>query len=114
MSDIDQLRSKMDQITLEMIKLLKGRIDVSKEIGEIKKNIGKEVRDETREEALRTKVVSLCKEIGLDDSLGTKFLNFLLNESVKVQSTDNLTHLSIFLKAKSSPAYLQEKTPLFL
>jgi len=101
MSDIDQLRSKMDQITLEMIKLLKGRIDVSKEIGEIKKNIGKEVRDETREEALRTKVVSLCKEIGLDDSLGTKFLNFLLNESVKVQSTDKLTHLSIFLKAKS-------------
>jgi len=101
MSDIDQLRSKIDQITLEMIKLLKDRIDVSKEIGEIKKNIGKQVRDETREETLRTKVISLCKEIGLDDSLGIKYLNFLLNESVKVQSTDKLTHLSIFLKAKS-------------
>ncbi|MDH3764341.1 MAG: pyridoxal phosphate-dependent aminotransferase, partial [Nitrosopumilus sp.] len=29
------------------------------------------------------------------------FLNFLLNESIKVQSTNKQTHLSIFLKAKS-------------
>jgi len=32
---------------------------------------------------------------------GTRFLNFLLNESIKVQSTNQQTHLSIFLKAKS-------------
>ncbi len=101
MSDIDQLRNKMDEITLEMIKLLKSRMQIAKEIGEIKKNLGKQITDESREENLRNKVVSLCNEVDLEESIGTKFLNFLLNESVKVQSTNKQTHLSIFLKAKS-------------
>jgi aspartate aminotransferase len=91
----------MDEITLEMIKLLKSRMEIAKEIGDIKKNLGKQITDESREENLRTKVVSLCKEVGLEESIGTRFLNFLLNESVKIQSVNKQTHLSIFLKAKS-------------
>ncbi|KAF6244841.1 aspartate aminotransferase [Nitrosopumilus sp. b2] len=90
----------MEEVTLEMIKLLKTRTDIAKKIGEVKKNIGKVVTDETREENLRTKVISVCQEIGLDEKIATKFLNFLLNESIKVQSTNKQTHLSIFLKAK--------------
>jgi len=105
MSDIDELRSKMDQVTLEMIKLLKNRTGIAKKIGDIKKNLGKGVTDEVRERNLRSKVISLCNEIGLDDSIGTRFLNFLLNESVKIQSSKEQTHLTIFLKAKS----LEEK-----
>ncbi|MGH1568534.1 MAG: aminotransferase class I/II-fold pyridoxal phosphate-dependent enzyme [Nitrosopumilus sp.] len=101
MSDIDDLRNKMDDITLKMIELLKTRTDIAKEIGEVKKNIGKGVTDEAREDSLRGKVISLCNNIGLDETIATKFLNFLLNESVKVQSTNKQTHLSIFLKAKS-------------
>ena len=101
MSDINDLRNKMDQVTLEMIKLLKIRTDIAKEIGEVKKNIGKGVTDEVREDNLRQKVISLCDEIGLEESIATKFFNFLLNESVKVQSVNKQTHLSIFLKAKS-------------
>lgn len=101
MSDINDLRNKMDEVTLEMIELLKTRTEIAKEIGEIKKNIGKGITDEVREDSLRGKVISLCKDIGLDESIATKFLNFLLNESVKVQSTNKQTHLSIFLKAKS-------------
>ncbi len=101
MSDINNLRNKMDEVTLEMIKLLKTRIDIAKEIGEVKKNIGKGITDELREDTLRNKVISLGNSIGLDESIATKFLNFLLNESIKVQSTNKQTHLSIFLKAKS-------------
>ena len=101
MSDIENLRNKMDEITLEMIKLLKTRTEIAKEIGEVKKNIGKGVTDELREDNLRDKVISLCKNLGLDEAIATKFLNFLLNESVKVQSNNKQTHLSIFLKAKS-------------
>ncbi|TRZ71154.1 MAG: aspartate aminotransferase, partial [Nitrosopumilaceae archaeon] len=48
----------MDEITIEMIKMLKIRTGISKEIGEIKKNIGKGVTDETREDNLRTKVIT--------------------------------------------------------
>ncbi|MBA4458322.1 MAG: aminotransferase class I/II-fold pyridoxal phosphate-dependent enzyme [Nitrosopumilaceae archaeon] len=100
MSDINDLRNKMDEVTLQMIKLLKSRTDIAKEIGEVKKNIGKGVTDETREDNLRGKVISLCQEIGLDEKIATKFLNFMLNESIKVQSSNKQTHLSIFLKAK--------------
>lgn len=100
MSDINDLRNKMDEITVEMIKLLKTRTDIAKEIGKVKKNTGKSVIDEPREDSLRSKVITLSKEMQLDESIATKFLNFLLNESVKIQSTNKQTHLSIFLKAK--------------
>ena len=101
MPELDNLRDKMDEITLEMIKLLKKRTQIAKQIGTIKKDLDLNVTDEKREENLRAKVVSLCSEIGINEALGTRFLNFLLNESIKVQSTNQQTHLSIFLKAKS-------------
>ncbi|MCV0372034.1 MAG: aminotransferase class I/II-fold pyridoxal phosphate-dependent enzyme [Nitrosarchaeum sp.] len=101
MADINELRSKMDEITIEMIKLLKIRTDIAKEIGDVKKNIGKGITDETREENLRSKVIKLCNDLRFDETIASKFLNFLLNESVKVQSSNKQTHLSIFLKAKA-------------
>ena len=100
MTEINELRNKMDSITMEMIRLLKERTDIAKEIGAVKKNIGKGVTDENREENLRDKVIKLCNDLNFDESLATRFLNFLLNESVKVQSINKQTHLSVFLKAK--------------
>ncbi|MEX0657106.1 MAG: aminotransferase class I/II-fold pyridoxal phosphate-dependent enzyme [Nitrosopumilaceae archaeon] len=101
MSHIDELRNKVDEVTLEMIKLLKTRTDIAKEIGNIKKNLGLGITDQAREEQLRAKIISLCHDIGLDEPIGAKFLNFLLTESVKIQSETKQTHLSIFLKAKT-------------
>ena len=101
MSDIESLRNRMDKVTIEMIKLLKTRTDIAKEIGEVKKTIRKGVTDESRENILRGKIISLCNEIGLEETIATKFLNFLLNESVKVQSANKQTHISIFSKAKA-------------
>jgi len=101
MSDIEEHRKKIEEITLEMIKLLKTRTDIAKQIGDAKANLGMTVTDEEREDALRTQVAKLCKEIDLDQSTASKFLNLLLNESVKVQSDNKQTHLSMFLKAKA-------------
>jgi len=100
MSDIEEHRKKIEEITLEMIKLLKTRTDIAKQIGDTKASLGRTVTDEERENALRTQVTKLCKEIDLDQSTALKFLNFLFNESVKVQSDNKQTHLSVFLKAK--------------
>jgi len=101
MSDIEEHRKKIEEITLEMIKLLKTRTDIAKQIGDAKASLGMTVTDEEREDALRTQVTKLCKEIDLDQSTALKFLNFLFNESVKVQSDGKQTHLSVFLKAKA-------------
>ncbi len=101
MTEISELRNRMEEITIDMLKLLKKRTDIAKEIGKVKENIGKGVTDESRERNLRIKVIRICKELNFDESIATKFLNFLLNESIKVQSTNKQTHLSIFLKAKS-------------
>lgn len=101
MSDIDKLRDQMDKITLDMIRLLKERTEISKQIGSLKNNLHLSITNEERENQLRTKVVAICKEIGLDEKIATVFLNFLLNESIKIQSANKQTHLSVFLKAKS-------------
>jgi len=101
MSDIEEHRKKIEEITLEMIKLLKTRTDIAKQIGDTKASLGMTVTDEEREDALRTQVTKLCKEIDLDQSTALKFLNLLLNESIKVQSDGKQTHLSVFLKAKA-------------
>jgi aspartate aminotransferase len=101
MSDIEEHRKKIEEVTLEMIKLLKTRTDIAKQIGDTKANLGMTVTDEEREDALRKQVTKLSKEIDLDQSTALKFLNLLLNESVKVQSNNKQTHLSIFLKAKA-------------
>jgi aspartate aminotransferase len=101
MSDIDKLRDKIDKITFDMLRLLKERSDTAKQIGGLKNNLGLSVTNEERENQLRTKVLFLCKEIGLDEKTASIFLNFLLNESIKIQSTNKSTHLSVFLKAKA-------------
>ena len=100
MSDIEKLRNEMEKITADMLKLLKSRNDVAKEIGDLKNKQGLTVTDESREDVLRSKMMQKCDEIGFDKTLASRFLNFLLNESVKVQSSDSQTHLTIFLKAK--------------
>lgn len=105
MNDIKKLRNKIDEVTLDMVRLLKSRMDLAKEIGDVKKHAGKNITDESREASLRDKVLTLAKDIGLDERMVSKLLNFLLVESIKEQSKSNQTHLSIFLKAKE----LEEK-----
>jgi aspartate aminotransferase len=100
MSDINKLRDKIDKITFDILRLLKERNDSAKEIGNLKSNLGIGVTNEERENQLRASVTTLCKEIGLDEKTAMTMLNFLLNESVKIQSEGKQTHLSVFLKAK--------------
>jgi len=100
MTELEELRKKIEEITIEMLTLLKTRTEIAQEIGRIKNKEGMSVSNESREDELRELVKRQCKEIDFDSNTALKFLNFLLNESVKVQSSESKTHLAIFLKAK--------------
>ena len=100
MTELDELRKKIETITIEMLSLLKTRTEIAQEIGKIKNQQGMSVSNESRENELRELVKKQCNEISFDSNIALKFLNFLLNESVKVQSLESNTHLAIFLKAK--------------
>ena len=100
MTELEKLRKKIEEITIEMLSLLKTRTEIAQEIGKIKKKEGMSVSNESREDELRELIKKQCKEINFDSNAALKFLNFLLNESVKVQSSESKTHLAIFLKAK--------------
>ena len=100
MTELEELRKRIEEITIEMLTLLKTRTEIAQKIGKIKNQQGMSVSDESREDELRELVKKQCLEINFDINTGLKFLNFLLNESVKVQSVESNTHLAIFLKAK--------------
>ena len=100
MTELEELRKRIGEVTIEMLSLLKTRTDIAQEIGKIKNQQGMNVSNESRENELRELVKKQCQEIDFDSRSALKFLNFLLNESIKVQSSESNTHLSIFLKAK--------------
>jgi aspartate aminotransferase len=100
MTELEELRKRIEEITIEMLSLLKTRTDIAQEIGKIKNQRGMSVSSESREDELRELIKKQCQKIDFDSNSALKFLNFLLNESVKVQSSESNTHLSIFLKAK--------------
>jgi aspartate aminotransferase len=81
--------------------MIKERNEVAKEIGNVKNNLKMGITNEERENQLRIKVLTFCKEIGLDEKTALNALNYLFNESVKIQSSGKQTHLSVFLKAKA-------------
>ena len=50
MTKLEELRKRIEEITVEMLTLLKTRTEISQEIGEIKNKQGMSVSNESREE----------------------------------------------------------------
>jgi len=99
MDDLEKLRGEMREVTSEIMKQVKKRMEVAKKIGEVKSKKGLDVVDEKAEEELRSLIMKLCSQIGLEQELGARLLNILLNESAKVQ-TKKKTPTAVFMKAK--------------
>lgn len=91
MSEIQVLRIKIDQVTFKMLHLLHERRNMAKKIGKVKKKLDKNLRDEKRESHLRSQVLVLCGEIGLEESSALSLLDFLIEDSLKAQSSAQKT-----------------------
>ena len=94
----------MRELTKDIFLKVQKRMEISREIGEIKSNLSIDITDQNAEEDMRRSVISLSKEIGLDSKFASRLLNILFAASVKIQEmqqTDGKqTHLSIFNKAR--------------
>ena len=69
MTEIEELRKKIEVITIEMLSLLKTRTEIAQEIGKIKNQQGMSVSNESRENELRELVKKRCQEIGFESKL---------------------------------------------
>ena len=83
---IGPLRGRIDEITLEMVGLLKERADAAAQIGAAKREAGIAIPDAAREESLRQRVDEECARLGADARAGGRLLDLLLGESVRVQA----------------------------
>ena len=63
---IDQLRNKIDAIDAEMIQLFESRMNIVKDIGQLKKKNQFNVLDQNREEQVISKVVSRLQNKALE------------------------------------------------
>jgi len=84
---LDELRVKIDGINEQIIQLLAERAEVSKQIAEEKKSIGKEIYDPEREAQLIIKIKTLAKEKGLDEDLIENIFKQIMDNSKEIQKS---------------------------
>ncbi|MHA1833150.1 MAG: chorismate mutase [Candidatus Baldrarchaeia archaeon] len=85
MKELKDLRSKIMKLTLEIIRLSGERLTLAKKIGEIKAQNNMPIEDPLVEQELRRKVIDLSQKHNIDVNFSLKLLNFLIEESKRVQ-----------------------------
>jgi aspartate aminotransferase len=107
--ELEALREKVRLVTADIVRDVHKRMDLAKQIGEIKGRLGIDVRDEKVEQEVRNNVLALADEIGMNQEFMLRLLNILLEESESLQAlkrpqVQRQTHLGIFMKAKQLEA----------
>jgi chorismate mutase len=80
------IREEIDSIDSEIIALLESRLNLSLQIGNVKKNLGKELHDNEREELILKKIDELAILYPKED-LKSIFLE-IMKTSLSVQQPD--------------------------
>ena len=68
MEDLQALRKRIDEIDEQILKALSERVKVCREIGEVKKQQGLPVRDQSRENQVYTKVKEKASRFELESA----------------------------------------------
>ena len=109
--ELDILRDKIRAVTIEIMQAVQQRLELARNIGEVKSRLGIDVKDEKVENEIRRNVMLLAEDIGMSTEFALQLLNVLLAESEHVQvqkstqkPAEKQTHLSIFSKARQLEA----------
>jgi aspartate aminotransferase len=110
-AELDMLRDRIRVVTIQIMQDVQHRLELAKNIGEVKSRLGIDIKDENVENEIRKNVTLLAKDIGMSTEFAMQLVSVLLAESERVQVQKNTqktvekqTHLSIFSKAKQLEA----------
>lgn len=108
--ELETLRRQVRNVTSEIMRNVHQRMELARQIGEVKGRLGIDVKDEKVEQDIRAMVLGLAGEIGMSNEFALRLLNILLAESELVQAQKQpqkaakQTHLGIFMRAKQLEA----------
>ena len=107
--ELEDLREQVRVVTADIIRDVQKRMELARQIGEIKNRKGIEVKDERVEQDIRKMVLAISSQTGMKPDFALRLLNILLEESESVQAQgrqppQKQTHLGIFMKAKQLEA----------
>ncbi|MEK7463806.1 MAG: chorismate mutase [Patescibacteria group bacterium] len=86
---IAPLRGNIDEIDFEIIRLLGQRIRFVREIGELKKTLGTQVRDHGRENAQMRKIFELSREQNVPPGYTALVFRMIIEASVRIQQGED-------------------------
>lgn len=85
MEELENLRLKISEITFEILRLVKKRLELAREIGKIKSLKGIPIRNENAEMRILYQVQKVCKDLEIYPELGEELTKLLIKYSVKIQ-----------------------------
>ena len=83
---IDDSRKEIDQLDVQLVKLLAKRMDLATQLGREKKAAGMEVHQKTREVAVLDSAKLLANSLGLSEDLVTDIYALIFTESRRLQA----------------------------
>ncbi|RLI37341.1 hypothetical protein DRO55_01560 [Candidatus Bathyarchaeota archaeon] len=84
-SELEDLRRRVEGVTLEILRLCAERLKLVRRIGEVKRELGIPVEVREVEERLKHTILEGCKAYNLNEAFGLKLLELLLEESKGMQ-----------------------------
>ena len=82
---LEKLRGGIREVDYQILKLVKKRLQLAREIGEIKRKRGLPVVDSSVEETVIERALMWGRKLDLDQSFTTKLVDLLITEAVRVQ-----------------------------
>jgi chorismate mutase len=77
-----QFRQRLDEIDVQLLDLLTERFAVTRQVGELKHDLGLSPRDPAREAAQLERLTALAKEKGLEPDIVTKIFRVIVDAVV--------------------------------
>lgn len=86
MEKINQLREKINQVDIQILDLFKQRVEICRTIGLMKKKLGLEIHDITRENCVYEQVKLRSKKLGLNSDKVDLIYHQIINMCSAVQT----------------------------